>query len=57
MPIESGILVHNPYVAFARGNSGMVLALAVAELEWTFLDPSIEDLEPQSCHRRGQLAC
>jgi ketosteroid isomerase-like protein len=32
-----------------------VLAVFDPDLEWTYLDPSLEDPEPQTCYGRGEL--
>lgn len=56
MASETENLVRRAFEAFARGDVDAVLELVDAELEWTFLDPSVEDPQPQVCHGRGELA-
>jgi ketosteroid isomerase-like protein len=56
MASETENLVRRAFEAFVRGDVDAVLELIDAELEWTFLDPSLEDPQPQVCHGRGQLA-
>jgi ketosteroid isomerase-like protein len=47
--------VRTAYEAYARGDLPTMLGFIDPELEWTFLDPSIEDPEPQVCHGRREL--
>ncbi len=43
-------------MAYGRGDTDRLLSFVDPELEWTYLDPSQEDPEPQTCHGREQLA-
>jgi ketosteroid isomerase-like protein len=47
--------VRTAYEAYARGDLSTMLGFFDPELEWTFLDPSVEDPEPQVCHGRQEL--
>ena len=52
-PNES--LVRDAFQALASGDTASLLQLIDAEFEWTFLDPSEEDPEPQVCHGTTEL--
>jgi ketosteroid isomerase-like protein len=56
MPTATEDLIRTAYGAFSRGDLDSVLELVDPELEWTFLDPSTENPEPQICRGRDQLA-
>lgn len=43
------------YEAFLQGNLQPILQLVAPDVEWTFLDPSLENPYPQVCHGRAQL--
>ena len=49
-------LIRRAYEAYSRGDLATILQLVDPELEWTYLDPSVEDPEPQVCHGRHELA-
>jgi len=49
-------LIRTAYEAYAQGDAAAFLDLVDPDLEWTFLDPSIEDPEPQVCRGRDELA-
>jgi ketosteroid isomerase-like protein len=49
-------LIRTAYAAYARGDLTSLLDLVDPELEWTYLDPSFADPEPQRCHGRHELA-
>jgi ketosteroid isomerase-like protein len=53
---ENEALIRNSYDAYSRGDVAAMLEIVDAELEWTFLDPSLADPQPQVCHGRGELA-
>jgi ketosteroid isomerase-like protein len=40
---------------YSRGDITAMLQMVDAELEWTYLDPSLADPLPQVCHGRGEL--
>lgn len=49
------ILVRTAYERYATGDLAAILDLVDPNLEWTFLDPSQADPEPQVCHGRHEL--
>jgi ketosteroid isomerase-like protein len=55
MSEENVELVRAAYGAYVRGDIAAMLAYVDPDLEWTFLDPSLENPEPQTCHGREQL--
>jgi len=48
-------VVRRAYEAYARGDLAAMLESVDEDLEWTYLDPSSEDPEPQVCHGRREL--
>ena len=48
-------LIRKAYEAYSRGDVAAMLRSVDPDLEWTFLDPSLEDPEPQVCHGRHEL--
>ena len=48
-------LVRAAYEAYGRGDLAALLEIIDPDLEWTYLDPSVEDPEPQTCHGRQEL--
>jgi ketosteroid isomerase-like protein len=48
-------LVRAAYAAYSRGDVGALLEVIHPDLEWTYLDPSMANPEPQTCHGRAQL--
>ncbi len=48
-------LIRRAYDAYARGDLAAMLEVVDPELEWTYLDPSLEDPQPQVCHGRHEL--
>ena len=55
MPSENESLVRAAYEAYGRGDMSQLLELIDPDLEWTYLDPSVENPEPQTCHGRSEL--
>jgi ketosteroid isomerase-like protein len=51
---ESLDLIRWAYEAYARGDITTMLEAVDPDLEWTFLDPSIEEPEPRVCHGRHE---
>ena len=49
-------LIRGAYDAYSRGDLAAMLQLVDPDLEWTYLDPGLEDPEPQVCHGRHELA-
>ena len=56
MSEENEALVRSAYEAYGRGDVTGLLELVHPDLEWTYLDPSFENPQPQVCHGRDQLA-
>jgi ketosteroid isomerase-like protein len=56
MSAENEALVRGAYEAYGRGDMSRLLELVHPDLEWTYLDPSLADPQPQVCHGRDQLA-
>jgi ketosteroid isomerase-like protein len=48
-------LVREAYQAYERGDVARMLEFVDPDLEWTYLDPSLEDPSPEICHGREQL--
>ncbi len=55
MSEENESLVRTAYAAYGRGDITSMLELVHPDLEWTYLDPSFENPEPETCHGREQL--
>ena len=56
MSDEAADLIRTAYEAYGRGDVTAMLDLVDPEVEWTYLDPSLEDPEPQVCRGRQELA-
>lgn len=56
MSEENESVVRAAYEAYGRGDVARLLELVHPDLEWTYLDPSFADLQPQVCDGREQLA-
>jgi ketosteroid isomerase-like protein len=52
---ENVELIRNAYEAYAKGDLEAMLGLVDPDLEWTYLDPSLEDPQPEVCHGRHEL--
>ena len=48
-------LVRRAYQAYASGDLAAVLELVDPDLEWTYLDPTLEHPTPQVCRGRQEL--
>jgi len=48
-------LVRTAYQAYARGDVDTMLDFMAPDMEWTYLDPSLEGAEPQICYGRQEL--
>ncbi len=48
-------LIRDAYGAYARDDLVTMLEFVDPDLEWTFLDPSVERPQPQVCHGRHEL--
>jgi uncharacterized protein len=55
MSKENAELIRRAYQAYARGDLEAMLVLVDPDLEWTYLDPALEDPTPQVCHGRQEL--
>ena len=55
MSEQNESLVRGAYEAYSRGEIAKLLDIIDPGLEWTYLDPSVADPEPQTCHGRKQL--
>jgi ketosteroid isomerase-like protein len=55
MSKENADLIRRAYEAYASGDLAAVLELVDPELEWTYLDPTLEHPTPQVCHGRQEL--
>ena len=56
MSDEDESVVRAAYEAYGRGEVNRLLELVHPDLEWTYLDPSMQNPQPQTCHGREQLA-
>jgi ketosteroid isomerase-like protein len=52
---ENLALIRGAYDAYACGDLATMLEVVDPDLEWTYLDPSLPDPEPQVCHGRHEL--
>jgi uncharacterized protein len=55
MANENTDLIRRAYQAYATGDLATMLQLIDADLEWTYLDPTLERPTPQVCHGRHEL--
>ncbi len=55
MSNENVDLIRRAYDAYARDELPTMLQFVDPDLEWTYLDPSLEDPKPQVCHGRHEL--
>jgi len=55
MSNENADLIRRAYEAYADGDLATMLAFVDPDLEWTYLDPSLEDPKPQVCRGRHEL--
>lgn len=55
MSEQNESLVRAAYEAYGRGDLAGMLDIIDPDLEWTYLDPSFADPEPQTCHGRDEL--
>jgi ketosteroid isomerase-like protein len=55
MATENVELVRHAYQAYADGDLAAMLELVDPDLEWTYLDPNLEQPTPQVCHGREEL--
>jgi ketosteroid isomerase-like protein len=55
MSKENAELIRRAYQAYANGDMAAMLELVDPDLEWTYLDPALEQPTPQVCHGRQEL--
>jgi ketosteroid isomerase-like protein len=55
MSNKSAELIRRAYQAYASGNLAAMLEVVDPDLEWTYLDPTLEHPIPQVCHGRHEL--
>src|SRR5258707_751015 len=52
---QSEWIVREAFLAYDRGNVTQMMDFVDPDLEWTYLDPGLEDPRPQTCRGRGEL--
>jgi len=55
MSNENADLIRRAYQAYANGDLATMLQFVDPDLEWTYLDPTLERPTPQVCHGRHEL--
>lgn len=55
MSNENAELIRRAYEAYAMGDLAAMLELVDPDLEWIYLDPTLEHPTPQVCHGRHEL--
>ena len=55
MSNDNEMLIRTAYSAYLRGEFDALLEIVHPDLEWVYLDPSVADPPPQSCHGRDEL--
>ena len=48
-------IVREAFLAYDRGDVARMMDFVDPDLEWTYLDPGLEDPQPQTCRGRGEL--
>ena len=48
-------IIRSAYQAYADGDVARMLEFVDPDLESTYLDPAVEDPQPEICHGRGEL--
>jgi ketosteroid isomerase-like protein len=48
-------IVREAFLAYDRGDVARMMDFVDPDLEWTYLDPGLEDPQPQICHGRREL--
>jgi ketosteroid isomerase-like protein len=48
-------VIRHAYQAYANGDLAAMLEFVDPDLEWTYLDPTLEQPTPQVCHGRHEL--
>jgi len=52
---QSEWIVREAFRAYDQGEMSRMMDFVDPDLEWTYLDPSLDDPQPQTCHGRGEL--
>jgi ketosteroid isomerase-like protein len=55
MSNENADLIRRAYQAYASGDLAAMLEFVDRDLEWTYLDPTLDRPTPQVCHGREEL--
>ena len=55
MSTNNADLIRRAYQAYASGDLTGMLEFVDPDLEWTYLDPTLEHPTPQVCHGRQEL--
>lgn len=55
MSNENADLIRRAYEAYANGDLAAMLEFVDPDLEWTYLDPTLEHPTPHVCHGRQEL--
>jgi ketosteroid isomerase-like protein len=55
MSNDNADLIRGAYQAYANGDLATMLEFVDPDLEWTYLDPTLEHPTPQVCHGRHEL--
>jgi uncharacterized protein len=55
MSNENAELIRRGYEAYTNGDLAAMLEFVDPDLEWTYLDPTLEQPTPQVCHGRHEL--
>ena len=55
MSSESVDLIRTAYEAYSLGDLAAMLDVVDSHLEWTYIDPSLDDPQPEVCHGRQEL--
>ena len=52
---QSEWIVREAFLAYDRGDVARMMDFVDPDLEWTYLDPGVEDPQPQVCRGREEL--
>jgi ketosteroid isomerase-like protein len=55
MSNQNAELIRRAYHAYATGELEAMLEFVDPDLEWTYLDPTLQHAQPQVCHGRHEL--
>jgi ketosteroid isomerase-like protein len=48
-------IVREAFLAYSQGDVARMMDFVDPDLEWTYLDPGMDNPPPQTCHGRGEL--